>query len=314
MISSLVDRFWKFWGTAADPAPLAVLRIGTAAVGLLQLAVLWPSLLALYGNRGLIQWVLVDAGKDALLPSLGDLALLADRAGITSSHTVHLVFAVYGACLLGVLLGARPRLFAGGALLTHLLTVNSGYLSLYGVDTMLHVSLFYLVFIPSAGRWSIDAWRGIASSEPTVGARIGLRALQLHVCLVYLNAGFSKAQGAQWWSGEALWRALMLPHFAVFDLSFLADFPVLLQFGCLGTLLIECGYALAVWVPLARKPWLLATIGLHLGIGALMGLWLFSLMMIVLSVSAFWVPTLGFKAASRRVREPRETGMPLVGV
>ncbi|MGV3622012.1 MAG: hypothetical protein ACO1OB_14415, partial [Archangium sp.] len=136
---------------------------------------------------------------------------------------------------------------------------------------------------------SVDLWRGAADSRATWVTRIGLRALQVHLCLVYLNAGFAKLQGEQWRSGEALWRAVLSPQFAQFELSRLAEWPLVLRAGCWLTMLVECGYAFAVWVPKLRRPWLMATIGLHVGIGLFMGLWLFSALMIVLNVACFQV-------------------------
>lgn len=298
--------FWSFWLTPADPTPLAWFRIGAALVGLAQLAVLWPHLDSLYGNFGLVQWVIMESGTGELLPGLGRLALATRHLGLGVDATLHLVFALYGVSLVAVLLGFRARLFAFLALAAHVLTTNSGYLSLYGVDTMLHVVLFYLCFVPASGTLSVDAWRGVATGEPSVAARIGLRTLQLHLCVIYLDAGFSKAVGEQWWTGEALWRALMLPQFAQFDLSWLSAHPWLLALGCWATLLIECGYAVAVWFPRVRTPWVLSLLALHAGIGVFMGLWLFSAMMIVLNVTLFLsgaaVPRAELSVA---VREPR---------
>src|SRR4051794_20043084 len=49
------------------------------------------------------------------------------------------------------------------------------------------------------------------------------------------------------------------------------------------------GYPVGVFIPGLRRPWLLATLGLHAGIAACMGLWLFSLVMMVLNVAAFGI-------------------------
>ncbi|MGE6757843.1 hypothetical protein ACQKGO_07540 [Corallococcus interemptor] len=107
----------------------------------------------------------------------------------------------------------------------------SARLSLHGVDTLLHVLFFCLVFMPSAGRWSLDARAGRVSTGPTSGARVALRTLQLHLCFISLDTGLAKAQGVQWWNGEALWRALMQPRFQSFDFSWLASYPLLAKVG-----------------------------------------------------------------------------------
>jgi hypothetical protein len=113
--------------------------------------------------------------------------------------------------------------------------------------------------------------------------------LQVHLCLVYLSTGLWKATGDQWWNGEAIWRAVVRPDFAEVDCSWLASLPSLSLLAGWGTLLIEIGYAFLIWPRQTRKVWALATVGLHLGIAVVLGLWSFSAVMIVLTVSAFLV-------------------------
>lgn len=284
-----MKKFWDFWLAPADGAPAATLRIGTAGVGLVQLAMVWSSLTMLFGNFGLVQWRVMDVARDGVVPGLSGLAIAVAPFGVSSATVLKVAFAIYGCALISLAVGFKPRFAAAVALLTHLLASNSGALAVYGFDALMHAALFYLVLTPSAGRWSVDLWRGAADSNSTWTGRVGLRALQLHLCLVYLNAGWAKTQGDQWWSGEALWRALRSPQFEQLDFSWLANWPLVLQAGCWLTLLVECGYAFAIWVPRLRRPWMLATIGLHVGIGLFMGLWLFSALMIVLNVACFWV-------------------------
>src|SRR5206468_9782455 len=68
--------------------------------------------------------------------------------------------------ILGLVLGATPRLFAALAWATHLL-LASGQVTSYGVDTFAHVFLFFLIWAPSG-------WREEVSSR----ARFWLRLMQ----------------------------------------------------------------------------------------------------------------------------------------
>jgi hypothetical protein len=52
----------------------------------------------------------------------------------------------------------------------------------------------------------------------------------------------SKLQGIEWRNGEAIWRSLMLPEFAVFDMSWLASAPLLAKIMCWSVIAIEAGY------------------------------------------------------------------------
>ena len=280
----------RFLFRPARPEPLAALRIAVCAIGLLQVVVLWPYLLQLYGNFGFVQWAILETATDTWLPSIGKFSLLLDRWGIESSATVRLVFLLYAASLVGMLVGWHTRAFAVAAWATHTLTVNSGYISLYGVDTMLHIVLFYFVWMPVGDAWSLDQRLGRTAARSSVASGLSLRVLQLHLCIVYLNTGLAKAMGEQWWSGEAIWRALMQPQFAQLDYSWLAHVPWLAAALGWGTIVLELGYPIAIWPRLTRPLWLGGVLLLHLGVGLLMGLWLFSLVMIFLNACAFGSP------------------------
>lgn len=277
----------RFWVTPGSPDSAAFLRLALGMLALIQLAALWPHLLSLYGNFGFVQWALVEEGNNAWVPSIGKVALLLAEWGVSSTATVHLLFGLYGASLVGLLIGYRTRLFAVLAWLTHSITLNSGFFSLYGVDTMMHILFFYLVFSPAGARWSVDARLGRVSPLPTAGARIAQRLVQLHLCIIYLNTGLAKARGEQWWNGEAIWRAVMQPQFNVFDFSWLTAHPQLAAAIGWSVVLLELGYAALIWIPRARRPTLAAILLMHVGIAVTLQLWLFSAVMIAFNLAAF---------------------------
>jgi hypothetical protein len=276
-----------FWLDPVTPEAAAFLRLALAALALVQLAVLWPHLLMLYGNFGFVQWAVVEASNNAWVPSIGKIALVLARCGIDSSTAVHLLFGLYGASLLVLLIGYRTRWFAVLAWLCHAVTLNSGFFSLYGVDTMMHILFFYLALSPAGAMWSLDARSGRTSAAPSSLARVAQRLLQGHLCIIYLNTGLAKASGEQWWSGEAIWRAVMQPQFNVFDFSWLTAHPTLAALLGWSVLAVELGYALFIWLPWTRRPTLFATIAMHVGIAVTMRLWLFSLVMIAFNLAAF---------------------------
>ncbi len=297
----------RFWLTPAAPDAAAFLRLSLSLLALLQLVVLWPHLLELYGNYGLIQWAVVEASNNAWVPSIGKVALIAGDLGISSSTTVYVSFSLYGVSLVGLLLGYRTRWFAVAAWLTHAITLNSGFFSLYGVDTMMHILFFYLVFAPAGGKWSLDAYLGRTSAAPSAGARVALRLVQVHLCIIYLNTGLAKAAGAQWWNGEAIWRAVMQPQFRVADLGWLASHPQLAAVIGYSVLFIEVGYALFIWIPATRRPMLWATIAMHAGIALSMRLWLFAMVMIAFNLAAFgWATAAPRTALAPKGREHRD--------
>ena len=272
--------------TAAARA-LGLFRIGIAAFGLVQLYLLADYLLLLYGNFGLMQWVISETMKVPYMPSVGNLARLLHPYGFSGDQCVFLLVGIYTFCLLALLLGWQTRGAAIGAWLCQMTLSNTGFFSLYGVDSILHIALFHCAWMPVGNACSVD--QGLLGRRPAPPwcTAFALTILRLHLCLIYLNTGLAKLNSEQWWNGEAIWRAVMQPQFRQFDWAWLAQVPWLAKLVGWMTLLIEGGYALFVWPRRTRLWWVGATVLLHLGIGVCLGLWSFSVLMMLLTVSAF---------------------------
>jgi hypothetical protein len=283
-------RTWiaKFALEPASARPLAVLRIGIAAALIGEAATVAPHLLEYYGPLGLVQYPLGEAFAHWSLPSLPLLARLLSHAGLPESATLQVAFAIYVFALHLLLLGWWTRLAAVASWVLFLTLKKAGSASAYGGFEFAQIALFYCAVLPVGGALSIDAIRHPA--PPSASARIGLRLLQLHLCVVYLASGVEKALGDQWWSGESIWRALMRPGHVGLDFSWLADHPYVARIACWSTLTCELGYTAFVWVRRTRKAWILSIIGLHLGIAVALGLIFFSAVMIVLNIAGFLVP------------------------
>jgi hypothetical protein len=283
------ERVTPFFTDPASADVLSAYRIGTACMGLLVVAIIAPSLLDIYGAEGFIQWVVSnELFRIASLPSLVQLSELLERIGVSPDAVVLGAFVVYVLSLTGMLVGWRTRLTTGIAWMFHFLIANTSIAFGYGVETFLHIGLFYCLVMPSAERWSLDARAGrTGHSRVSAGARIAQRVLQIHLCIVYLNSGIAKALGLEWWNGEAIWRALMQPDFRQYDLSWLASFPVITLLMGWGVLLVEFGYPIAMYHRRLRPYWLAAIIAVHVSIALFMGLWMFSLMMIITNLVGF---------------------------
>jgi hypothetical protein len=145
--------------------------------------------------------------------------------------------------------------------------------------------------MPVGHAWSLDVLAGRASSAPSFAARLGLRVLQIHLCVVYLTSGIDKATAPpyQWWNGELIWMTAMSPDYGKLPMAWLADAPWLPTVAGLGALFVEFAYAFLVWPRHTRRWMAAATIMLHVGIAVCMGLWSFAAVMIVLTASAWLV-------------------------
>src|SRR5262245_52755188 len=213
---ALIGAWLKaFVSAPASPRPLAALRIGLAAVLLLQSISLLGSVEALFGSQGYIQAPITEGTASPWLPRVTWATEALAGLGLNESATLRALFCAYLGSLAGLLAGWHTRLMALAAFGLHLALKTSSHLSAYGVYEFAHIGLFYCLWFPVGGAWSLDRRAGRTSGEPSAEARLGLRLLQLHLCVVYLASGFEKATGIQWWNGEAVWRALSRPDFAV---------------------------------------------------------------------------------------------------
>ncbi|XXT24095.1 HTTM domain-containing protein [Sorangium sp. So ce429] len=279
----------RFAFAPASAAPLAVLRIGLASVLLAQAAMVAPALFDLYGQSGILQTPLLDAlGR----PGSVRLSWLIDRLaplGIGEVPIIVAVGAFYVLALVALLAGWHTRMAAAGAWLSHLTLMMTADSTNYGVDQFANIFLFYLMWMPAGAALSLDRRLGRTRSGPTSMARLALRVVQIHLCIVYLTGGLGKALGEQWWNGDAIWRTLNIPEYRQYDFTWLAYYPWLAVGAGWMVLLIEVGYPLMIWPRRTRRLWVAATVALHAGIAVFMGLGVFGAIMAVLTISAFAV-------------------------
>jgi hypothetical protein len=283
---------------------LAVFRIGVAAVLLVQAFMLTGSLLDLYGNLGVVQWRISEGVGSSPIPRIGWLESVLGPYGVSDVACVRGVFLLYITSLACLLIGWQTRVAAVLAWLTHLAMNVSGNAGIYGVDQFANIALFYCVWMPVGQALSADQMGKPRKKEASPGARLALRVLQLHLCIVYLSSGIEKASGAQWWNGEAIWRALMRPDLSIFNITWLASVPWVAKLAAWGTLAVELGYAILVWPRWTRKPMALATIGMHAGIAVTLGLVSFSALGADDRTDRLGLPGLGRAAARDRAASP----------
>ncbi|WP_328838028.1 HTTM domain-containing protein [Streptomyces europaeiscabiei] len=110
---------------------------------------------------------------------------------------------------------------------------------------------------------------------------LGVAAIAVQMCLVYVVSGLYKVQGEAWQDGTALFYIMRVPEFELPGLSSLVYNNDLLVFlGTYGTTLFLVYFPLGILVP-ALRPWTaIASIAFHVSIGVFMGLTAFALTMV----------------------------------
>ena len=250
----------------------------------MQGAYLWAYRELLLYDNGLVSWQLSEWMMEPLLPHLSTFAALLAPLGVTPEQATMLVLGAHLLAALGLALGLATRASALVAWLTHLALIGAGVAYTYGLGKVLVIALFYCVVMPVGREWSLDSRRRrVAAGED---ASLSVLVLRLHLCIMYAAAGISKAIGEQWWTGDAIFRALSLPQFQQFDPSPLGAYPLVLQALAIGSVVVQLLYPVLVWTRLRFAIVVLAEL-LHLGIAIFLGLWLFSGIMIVLNAAAF---------------------------
>ena len=283
----ILNKINTFFTAPLSPMPLGIYRILIASFALLQAALWYPDWHAFFGEEGWIQWEISQALNENWRLHMSDVYALLKNIGFSAAVTVEVFFWLYVTFTVGLLVGWYTRIWAILTWFLHYILLSTITTFVYGVDIFLHISMFYLMVMPSGKALSLDVKLGRLVSEPSWDVTLSIRVLQIHMCLAYLSAGFEKMLAADWWNGNVLWRSVVQPEFRQFDLTFLADYPLIVKILSWFTMIVETGYFIGMYIPKVRVFWLLGMIMLHLGIGMFLGLWLFGLVMIIMSVSAF---------------------------
>jgi hypothetical protein len=288
----LSEQLLEFWFPSESDKWLIVLRQGLGLQVVLYAFSLRNDWTLLFGSSeyGLISRDLVEGIVTVDTPFVPILSWLV-AAGSSIGLSEHSVLMLSWACLLlaglSLLLGIFCRLSAVTAWFLHLCAVKSGGLMAYGMDTFVTIGLFYLMLGPLPDRYALDRkWRTTREPNPQM---LGFfrRVLQVHLCLIYFFGGIAKSLGSGWWNGTSIWRALTRPPFNIISPEVLFRWQGALVFLGVITCLLEVGFPFFIWPKKTRLIWLAGVLGMHVAIGATMGLFLFALIMIVLNLAAF---------------------------
>jgi hypothetical protein len=291
-MASLCSALRRFLFGPQSTVWLSFLRIG---VGLqlfcyvLSLRSDWIELLA-EGNRGLIRRDLMEALLSAESPLIPRIGWIVGVGTWLNLGETNILWFLWGAMLLASLflvLGLFCRTTSFIAWILFLCTAKTVEPFGYGVDNFTVIGLFYLVVAPVPDGWSIDARRRRIGLKSTSLQGLHRRVLQLHICLIYFFSGSAKCAGRGWWDGTSLWRALTRPPFDIIPPDILIRLGFLLPVAGILVCVMEATYPVFIWPRKTRLIWFIGVLGLHVGIGLTMGMYLFAWVMIVLNMAAF---------------------------
>jgi hypothetical protein len=311
-----VAEGWNaFWYTPVDPTLLGLIRIMTGLMLLYTHAVWGLALNEFFGPDAWISPDLVDVVETGhnIFPNHFAYSVwwLVPPRWIWPAYAfMMLILALFT-------VGLWTRVTSLLSLVVVISFVNRVPEALFGLDKMNAILTFYLTVGPSGRGLSLDRWlaqrrrgRQPADTQRSVGANFALRLIQVHMCIIYFFAGISKLQGMAWWNGEAMWLAFGNLEYQSADMTWLAWHPWAVHFLTHFTAFWEISFCVIIWLPLLRPLVLASSVVMHLGIGACLGLWTFSLMM-MLGCAAF-LPTeeVGMLVAALDYARARRNGGP----
>lgn len=275
----MMNKVWKLWSSFWF-APQSLLNIAFMRV------VLTGAMLHLYFLRSWNTVYFTDAWlvprKLAIL-SMDELYRPLWAWFFWPDAWVPVVHALFVLSLLLLFLGIGGRLLALFAWVLHMGFLYRNYGISYGADVIAGVFLFYLAWSDNCARLSVmNLWKKKKSlrTESDWLTSAMMRMIQFQICIIYAYTGFEKLRGQAWWDGTALWSVLANPQMVFYDLTFIRHLPILIAIGSFSSILLEIYFPAAMLHPKARRPWLIMGFFFHLGIGLLMGLMHFSLVMI----------------------------------
>ena len=280
---STVQAWDRFWFTPTQPHTLALIRILGGAM-LLYTHLIWA--LDLNAFLGRNSWV---NNRVALL-----LNQDSERTTYAWSYLwyfdsgVMLWMLHLGALIVFALLtiGLWTRLMSILACIITLAYCHRLNGSLFGLDQVNAMLATYLMLGPSGAVYSVDRWlagrRGeVDDVEPSVGANIAIRLVQLHMCIIYLFGGIGKMRGELWWDGSAVWFALANKEYQSLDMTWLVHQPWIIALLTHVTVLWETFYCFLVWPKATRPVCLAIAVAVHGGIAICLGMPTFGLAMLI---------------------------------
>ncbi|WDV53335.1 HTTM domain-containing protein [Streptomyces coeruleorubidus] len=245
-----------------------------------------------YGDRS----YLFGPGADSVLPHRLFVEQIQEKGSFslyawsTSDVWFEAIFhlGVLAALAVTVGVGGRVVLAAHGILLWSLYERQSAFLD--GGDNLAQLVIPMLLLTNCYQNFSFSS--GVADrvigrlpgSVRSLGVplhNLGVVAIAVQMCLVYVVSGLYKVQGEVWQDGTALFYIMRVPEFELPGLSNLVyNNDVLVFLGTYSTTLFLVYFPMGILVP-SLRPWTaVASIAFHASIGVFMGLTAFALTMI----------------------------------
>jgi hypothetical protein len=253
----------------------AFLRLGLSLLMAAYYVLHIPQRAFLWGPIGQLPWPTYVLGH----PNAFELYRYSS-SGWYAETLFWIALAVAATNATGVLGRAGSVAFA----LTTYATLERNPFAMDAGQQLLIVASIYLAFADSFAFLSLRTSRRTEWSA--LLHRAATFSIAAQVCIMYFWAGFYKVAGGVWRDGSALFYVLENQRFLSPGLSHLVyDQPLLVTAATYATIVFQMGFPFLMWNPRTRPLLLAIAVAFHLGIALLMGLVMFSAIMIVVDLA-----------------------------
>jgi hypothetical protein len=265
-----------YWFGDVDARPLSLFRIAFAALMLKEaiyhmfVADVW------YSDTGMLPSSLL-ARVSPNTPTL--------MSSLSATWMATAFFLIWAIVAFALLVGWQTRIMSVLNLVLLVSVINRNPLVVTGADGVMQVLAFWGLFLPLGRFYSVDARRRPAQSLTTFAFPV--RMFQLQIALIYIFTVIFKLEGVTWRSGDALYMAMQvrMHTFPLADWLLVNASTSVLRTMTYIALLVEAGFPILVFSPILqpylRRVGLIAGVMLHIGIGLVMNIPNFPLVMII---------------------------------
>lgn len=298
-VKDMMSAWSRFFFDPISTLPLGAFRFLFGLNALVMYSIRQKDWRFYFTNEGFVQ------AQDATttLPEFfhSPLAWVPQSDGLTLALHIVFLVATFFLCV-----GLFGRIAAFVGMVLHVVFMQRNYGIVYGADIISAFLFFYLALTDNDRSFSLRALLGWVRKPMgdlnQMLTTVGVRLLQIQICIVYGYTGLEKMKGPSWWDGTAVWAVLGNRQLMMFDSSWLREIPLVIVVATFTTLLFEIYFPVLVWLKSTRRWLLLFGIALHAGIAVSVGLVFFSVAMV--STYFVYIPAESLEEVFRKLRVP----------
>lgn len=270
-----------FFHRKADLSIFGPIRIGYAALLLINILTWWPDLDMWFGESGVMT---LSASRIAIDPD----TITIFQWLPTTSTALWTCYFILIANAVALMLGVFTRCQLACIFVLYTSFVHRNILIFDGEDILFRLMAFYLLFSPAGQYNSISNWwasRKNPVANPTA-KRFPiwpLRLIQIQTAAVLLFSCIEKLKGTEWVDGTAIYYISRLDDmfYRMPVPDFIFESLMLMSLISWSTLLLEFSLPIAIWIGKTRRVALVFVFVFHLSLDYMMNLNLFQWMMMV---------------------------------